>query len=95
MENPIHDSDVDLNGDVLAPGYGLLNDAVSEAISLTAIKEGIVVDPVYTGKAMAGFINRARQAVKGQKLLFIHTGGQPGVFGYEADLAHLLSDSPY
>jgi D-cysteine desulfhydrase/L-cysteate sulfo-lyase len=95
MENPICDSDVDLNDDVLAPGYGLLNGAVSEAVSLTAKNEGMVVDPVYTGKAMAGFFNRARQADKGQKLLFIHTGGQPAVFAYEADLAHLLSDSPY
>lgn len=94
MENPVCDSDVELIDDVLAPGYGLLNDAVSEAVRLTAKKEGIVVDPVYTGKAMAGFFNRARQAVKGQKLLFIHTGGQPAVFAYEADLAHLLSDSP-
>jgi len=95
MDNPVRDSDIDVNDDVLAPGYGLMNDAVSQAVSLTAKKEGIVVDPVYTGKTMAGFLNRARQAAKGQKLLFIHTGGQPAVFGYETDLAHLLSESPY
>ncbi len=95
IKNPVPNSDVELNDDVLAPGYGLMNEAVSEAITLTAKKEGIIVDPVYTGKTMAGFLNRARQAEKGQKLLFIHTGGQPAVFGYETDLTHLLGESPY
>ena len=94
MDNPVRGEDVDVNDSVLAPGYGLLNDAVSEAIRLTAQKEGIFVDPVYTGKTMAGFLKRARQASAGQRLLFIHTGGQPAVFGYEADLTHLLSNSP-
>ncbi len=94
MENPVRDDDVDVNDTVLAPGYGMLNDAVSEAITLTAQKEGILVDPVYTGKTMAGFLKRARQASAGQRLLFIHTGGQPAVFGYGSDLTHLLSDSP-
>lgn len=93
IENPVSDHDIDINDDVLAPGYGKMNDAVLEAIKLTAHCEGIILDPVYTGRTMAGFLSRARQAEPGQKLLFIHTGGQPAVFGYEADLEPLLSDN--
>ncbi len=92
MKNPVTESDIDINDDVLAPGYGKMNDAVAEAIRLTAHDEGIILDPVYTGRTMAGFLNRARQAENGQNLLFIHTGGQPAVFGYETDLEPLLSD---
>jgi D-cysteine desulfhydrase/L-cysteate sulfo-lyase len=93
MKNPVTDDDVDVNDDVFSPGYGKLNDAVEEAIKLTANKEGIILDPVYSGKAMAGFLNRARHAGNNQNLLFLHTGGQPAVFAYEAELEPLLSDN--
>jgi len=93
IENPVAEDDIDINDDVLAPGYGKMNDAVLEAIRLTAHCEGIILDPVYTGKTMAGFLNRARNAKIGESLLFIHTGGQPAVFGYEADLEPMLSDN--
>jgi D-cysteine desulfhydrase family pyridoxal phosphate-dependent enzyme len=93
IDNPVSENDVDINDDVLPPGYGKINDAVLEAITLTAHREGIILDPVYTGRAMAGFLDRARKATNGQNLLFIHTGGQPAIFGYEADLAPMLSDS--
>ncbi len=93
IDNPVSDADVDVNDDALAPGYGKINDAVQQAIKLTARNEGIILDPVYTGKTMAGFLDRARRAEKGQKLLFVHTGGQPAVFGYEATLEPLLSDN--
>lgn len=92
IRNPVAGSDIDINDDVLAPGYGKMNDAVLEAITLTAHNEGMVLDPVYTGRTMAGFLNRARQSSPGQKLLFIHTGGQPAIFGYETDLEPMLSD---
>ncbi len=92
IENPVSERDIDISDDVLAPGYGKMNDAVLEAIRLTAHTEGIILDPVYTGRAMAGFLNRVRQAKDGQNLLFIHTGGQPAVFGYETDLEPLFSD---
>ncbi len=91
IENPVRGADIELNDEVLAPGYGKMNEAVSEAIQLAAHKEGLILDPVYSGRSMAGFLSRARQARKGENLLFIHTGGQPAVFGYEADLAPLLS----
>ncbi len=95
MENPVQPADILLNDDALAPGYGKMNDAVVEAISLTAQKEGILLDPVYTGKTMAGFLSQVWRSKRGQNLLFIHTGGQPALFGYEADLNPLLSDSPF
>ena len=93
IENPVVDGDIDLNDDVLAPGYGKMNDEVLAAISLTAHNEGIFLDPVYTGKAMAGFLNIAHRSQIGQNLLFIHTGGQPAIFGYEDDLKPVLSDN--
>ena len=50
--------------------------------------EGILMDPVYTGKAMAGFIDLIRKGYfeKDEKLLFIHTGGSPGLYVYMADI---------
>ncbi|MBL1436450.1 MAG: D-cysteine desulfhydrase family protein [Rhodobacteraceae bacterium] len=95
MENPVKPEDISLNDDMLPPGYGKMNEAVIEAITLTAQKEGILLDPVYTGKTMAGFFARARQSKPSQNLLFIHTGGQPALFGYEDDLGPLLSDTPF
>ena len=50
----IVDADIRLTDVSLAPGYGLLNDATIHAIKLTAQTEGLFLDPVYTGKAMAG-----------------------------------------
>ena len=92
IENPVTDEDIDLNDDVLAPGYGKVNDAVLEAIKMTAQNEGIVLDPVYTGRAMAGFLNCVRQSENTQNLLFFHTGGQPAIFAYEDDLMPVLSN---
>lgn len=93
IENPVALSDIVINDDALAPGYGQINDAVLEAIQLIAQKEGIILDPVYTGRTMAGFLDLARKSTAGQKLLFIHTGGQPSIFGYEEDLKPILSEN--
>jgi D-cysteine desulfhydrase/L-cysteate sulfo-lyase len=91
MENPVYEDDICLDDGALAPGYGRINDAVLDAIRLTAQGEGIILDPVYTGRAMAGFLSHVRQRPTGSNSLFIHTGGQPAVFAYEADLEPLLS----
>ena len=93
MDNPVPLNDIVINDDALAPGYGQINDAVLEAIQLTAQNEGIILDPVYTGRTMAGFLSLARTATAKQKLLFIHTGGQPSIFGYEDDLKPILSEN--
>lgn len=93
IDNPVDPSDVTITDDALAPGYGKLNDSAVEAITLSAHKEGIILDPVYTAKSMAGFIVRARCSKPDQNLLFIHTGGQPAIFGYESDLEPFISDN--
>ena len=93
VEPIVDDSDIRLLDDVLGPGYGQLNPATIEAIGMAARSEGLVLDPVYTGKTMAGFIQRARQAGTGQSLLFIHTGGTPALFAYGTALGEALDGS--
>lgn len=74
--------------DFVGPGYAKPTDSMREALSLAARFEGLVLDPVYTGKAFAGFIALARSGRYGreQSLLFVHTGGSPGLFGYPESL---------
>jgi D-cysteine desulfhydrase/L-cysteate sulfo-lyase len=63
-------------------GYGIPTAASQEALELTARHEGILLDPVYTAKAMAGLIARVRtgEFSASDTVLFWHTGGQPGFF---------------
>lgn len=77
-------ADVVLWDDYFAPGYGTPNEAGMEAVKLLARLEGILLDPVYTGKAMAGLIDGiARKRFKDEgPILFIHTGGAPALFAY-------------
>lgn len=69
----------------LGDGYGLPTQAMKEAVKLVGQKEGIILDPVYTGKAMAGLIDLVRkgQFRKEEAIVFIHTGGIPGLFAEE------------
>jgi D-cysteine desulfhydrase family pyridoxal phosphate-dependent enzyme len=71
-----------------APGYGVITDAEREAIRLLARTEGIIVDPVYTGRALAGLIDLVRQGIYGpdETVLFWHTGGTAGLFARAAEL---------
>jgi D-cysteine desulfhydrase len=64
-----------------------------EAVQMLARTEGLLLDPVYTGKAMAGLIGLARKGyfTPGEKLLFLHTGGLPSLFAY-GDV--VLGDKP-
>ena len=84
--------DIILNDVPLAPGYGQLNPLTIEAIKLAASTEGLLLDPVYTGKVMAGMIDRVRGNVyaKNANILFLHTGGQPALFAYEPELTAAL-----
>jgi len=69
----------------LGDGYGLPTQAMKEAVELVSRKEGIILDPVYTGKAMAGLIDLVHkgQFRKEEAVVFIHTGGVPGLFAEE------------
>lgn len=77
-------SDIVLWDDYFAPGYGTPNEEGVEAIKLLARLEGILLDPVYTGKAMAGLIDGISQNRFKDRgpILFIHTGGAPALFAY-------------
>tara|TARA_R110000744_G_scaffold2188_6_gene8610 strand:+ start:580 stop:1569 length:990 start_codon:yes stop_codon:yes gene_type:complete len=83
-------SDVDLmlNSDYVGEGYGVVGALENEAISITAQTEGILLDPVYTGRAMGGLIDmiRAGKIRKTDSVLFWHTGGAPALFAYSNDL---------
>jgi L-cysteate sulfo-lyase len=79
--------DVVANSDYVGSGYGFSTPGSLEAIKTLARLEGILLDPVYTGKGMAGFIDLIRKGVfkRGQNVVFIHTGGSVGLFGYVDD----------
>jgi L-cysteate sulfo-lyase len=72
------------NCDYVGAGYGISTPASIAAIELLARLEGILLDPVYSGKGMAGLIDLVRKArfSAGQNVVFIHTGGSAGLFGY-------------
>ena len=71
-------------GDYWRPKYSVPNKKMVEAVNMMAKTEGILLDPVYTGKAMAGLIDLSRKGYfkKGENLLFVHTGGSPGLYAY-------------
>ena len=70
--------------DYVGPGYSLPTDAMVEAVKLLARTESILLDPVYSGKAMSGLIDLVRKDhfKKGANLLFLHTGGSPALYAY-------------
>ena len=80
--------DVQVNDDFLGGGYAVLTAAEREAVRLAARREGLLLDPVYTGKAMAGLLGLIRRGEIGpdEKVLFWHTGGVPALFAYAAGL---------
>jgi L-cysteate sulfo-lyase len=73
--------------DYVGAGYGLIDAEVIEALKTVARTDGILLDPVYTGKAMKGFLALARAgAFDGETVVFLHTGGAQGLFGYQSEL---------
>jgi D-cysteine desulfhydrase family pyridoxal phosphate-dependent enzyme len=73
---------VDIDDSALGDGYGVPNDDVWSALRLFARTEGIVLDPVYTGKAAAALVAGVRP---GETVVFVHTGGVPANYGYAPD----------
>jgi D-cysteine desulfhydrase family pyridoxal phosphate-dependent enzyme len=81
--------------DYLGEGYGLLTPEVTDAIRLLAQTEGVLLDPVYTGKAMAGFVDLLKKNYfkKGETVVFLHSGGTPALFPYRQGILSQLSQS--
>ena len=73
----------------VGPAYGVVTPEALAAVRLLARTEGIVAEPVYTGKALAGLIDHARQGRigPGETVVFVHTGGTPALFAYHAEVA--------
>lgn len=88
VPSPVTAADIEVHDDVLQPGYGLLNAELDEAMRMAARLEGLLVDPVYTARALAGLAACAADGriARGSRTLFLHTGGLPALFGYEAAL---------
>ncbi|MEO1202441.1 MAG: D-cysteine desulfhydrase [Pseudomonadota bacterium] len=80
--------DVVANCDYVGPGYGVPTDGMNEALKLLARLEGLLFDPVYSGKALAGLIDLVRKAEFGdaKNILFLHTGGSAALFAYADQL---------
>ena len=73
------------NCDYVGDGYGIPTEGMGEALMLCARLEGLFLDPVYSGKGMAGLIDLIRKGHyrKDENIVFLHTGGQVGLFGYK------------
>jgi D-cysteine desulfhydrase len=71
--------------DWVGPGYSLPTDEMVAAVRLLSRLEGVLLDPVYTGKAMAGLIGLVERGEfgKGDRVLFVHTGGSPALYAYQ------------
>ncbi len=88
LDLALRPEDVEVDDRYLGPGYAVLTSAEREAIHIVARHEGILLDPVYTGKAMAGLLDLVRQGEVGadETVLFWHTGGTPALFAYAREL---------
>jgi D-cysteine desulfhydrase len=76
-------------------GYGYPTRETMEAIQIGAIDEGMILDPVYTGKAMSGLIGHAREGRLGPDdvVVFLHSGGSPALFAYHNETASSMTSS--
>lgn len=90
IPNPVTEEDVVVNDRFLVPGYGKINLPTERAIRLAARAEALMLDPVYTGKCMAGALNLAGNHRSDQNILFIHTGGTPAIFAYAGAMENAL-----
>jgi D-cysteine desulfhydrase family pyridoxal phosphate-dependent enzyme len=96
----IEDDDIIVFDDFLGEGYGVLTPEISRAIAGLARSEGVLLDPVYTGKTWTGMTNLIERGFirSGENVVFLHTGGTPALFPYRAQLLGFLegdgADSP-
>ena len=93
LELGIRREHIDISFDYIGAGYGALSGGGCEAIALVARTEGILLDPSYTGKAMAGLVDDVRGGRwnAGQKVVFVHTGGTPALFAFSEGLVEKIA----
>ncbi len=89
-----HDDAVEVAAGWSAGAYGIADATTEEAIRLAARLEGLALDPVYAGKGLAGLIGLARQGRfhRDDPVVWIHTGGAPGIFAYPGTMARLSAE---
>jgi D-cysteine desulfhydrase family pyridoxal phosphate-dependent enzyme len=88
LDHKFTPQDVSIDDGYLGQGYGVMGSVEKEAILASAEHEGLLLDPVYTGRAMAGLIGQVRKGeIKpDERILFWHTGGTPALFAYRSEL---------
>lgn len=88
VERGVPDDAVVVRDEYVGPGYSLPTDEMVEAVRLLARTEGILLDPVYTGKAMAGLLDLCESGAfePDDNVLFLHTGGAPSLYAYRTEL---------
>ena len=88
LDGTVAPEEVRHSEDYVGPAYGVLTREAKAAIELVARTEGLLLDPSYTGKAMAGLIDHVRRGIvrPGSRVVFIHTGGTPALFAYAGGL---------
>lgn len=87
--------EIRIENDYIGPGYSIPSEAGNAAIKLAGNKEGVLLDPVYTGKAFAGIMGcvEAGSIAKGSSVLFIHCGGSPALYPFAGQLTSDLDTS--
>lgn len=80
----LRDEDIKIIDDYIGEGYGMVNKELVDSLKIVAERDGIFLDPVYTGKAMTGLLDLIEKGFikSGEKVVFIHTGGLPALFSY-------------
>lgn len=88
-DRSLSEDDIRIDGSHRGPGYGIPTEGMFEAVRLMARKQGMLLDPVYSGKAFAGLLHdvRAGRFAPGSAVLFLMTGGVPGLFAYKSAFA--------
>ena len=92
IEAPVGHSEIFNQGDYVGDGYAKVTSEAIDAIKLVARTEGVFLDPVYTGKAMAGLLDylRKQKIPIEQDILFVHTGGNTALFAYNQEILNRL-----
>ena len=85
LEVEVSSEEIATCDDYVGEGFGIVSPSCQEAIELVARTEGILLDPVYSGKAMSGLIDHIRSGEIGKEetVVFVHTGGTPLLFLYD------------